>query len=147
MQSLRCIIYLEIRSYPMATVDGSISTRKIEKFPTRKSFANKFGKSFSSLKFSMSKALQSQSIDPSAHQDLERKSMDSQLPNYSLKILQNDIDILQELLDKKDLLIIELTNNSREERSQFEKEKFQLNQKIEQLQIENTKLQKQLHMQ
>jgi len=137
-------------------VSVPIPISKMEKLPTRRSFANKFGKSLYSIKSSMSKALQShassngpesQIIDSSTNQEFERKSIDYQIPNNSLRKLQNDIDILQELLNKKDLLIIELTNNSREERLQFEKEKFQLNQKIEQLQKENLKLQKQLNMQ
>lgn len=128
----------------------------MEKYPNRKTFANKFGKSFYNLKSSMSKALQShgssnehesqanQSANNVAYQ---RKSMDSQLTSNPLKKLQNDIDILQELLEKKDLLILELTNNSREERLQFDKIKWQLNQKIEQLQDENARLQRQLNMQ
>jgi len=104
----------------------------------------------------MSKALQShipangyesQITDSSLNQEFERKPIDYQISTNSLKRLQNDIDILQELLERKDLLIIELKNTSREDRLQFEKEKFQLNQKIEQLQNENLKLQKQLYMQ
>jgi len=133
-----------------------ISNHRIEKFPTRRSLANKFGKSLYSLKSSMSKALQShvpsnnsesQIVDSSLNQEFERKPADYQISTNSLKRLQNDIDILQELLERKDLLIIELKTNFREDRLQFEKEKFQLNQKIEQLQTENIKLQKQLHMQ
>lgn len=104
----------------------------------------------------MSKALQSHGssnehesqTDNSANNvAYQRKSMDSQLANNPLKKFQNDIDILQELLEKKDVLILELTNNFREERLQFEKIKWQLNQKIEQLQEENLRLQQQLNMQ
>jgi hypothetical protein len=104
----------------------------------------------------MSKALQShtssnghesQIVDSSFNQEFEKKPMDFRISNNSLKQLQNDIDILQELLDKKDLLIMELRNHSREERLQFAKVKIQLNQKIQQLENENLKLQKQLNMQ
>jgi cell shape-determining protein MreC len=108
----------------------------------------------------MSKALQSHispnendshSIDSptlSNYQQHDRHSLDNQTFNSNpLKKFQNDIDVLKELLDKKELLIIELTKTSREERLKFEQEKFQLNQKIEQLQNENIKLQKQLNIQ
>lgn len=133
-----------------------MSVNKMEKYPKGKNFANKFGKSFYSLKSSMSKALQShgssnntesQIIDLTNNQEFERKPLDTSRSNNSLKRLQNDIDILKKLLNQKDLLLMELTNNSREDRLQFDKEKFQLNQKIEQLQNENFKLQKQLNMQ
>jgi predicted RNase H-like nuclease (RuvC/YqgF family) len=140
----------------VAIINVPIPNPRMDKYPARRSLANKFGKSLYSLKSSMSKALQShvpsngyesQIVDSSLNQEFERKPMDYQISTNSLKRLQNDIDILQELLERKDLLIIELKNNFREDRLQFEKEKNQLNQKIEQLQNENLKLQKQLHMQ
>ena len=147
---------LDARSYPMATRAAPISIRKMEKYPTRKSFANKFGKSLNSWKSSMSKALQSHGssneqeshvINTASNIEYERKSIDSQSSTNSLKKLQKDIDILQELLEKKDLLILELTNHSRDERLQFDKMKWQLNEKIEQLENENIRLKRQLNMQ
>jgi len=128
----------------------------MDKYPTRKTFANKLGKPFSSLKSSMSKALQShvssdehesQQTNPTSNSEYEKKSMDFPISTSALKTLQNDIDILQELLNKKDLLIMELTKTSREERLQFEQIKLQLNEKIQQLQNENIRLQSQLNMQ
>jgi hypothetical protein len=133
----------------------------MEKYPSKKGFVNKFGKSFSSLKSTMSKAIQShissnENVSPPIDSSLsfpsseqsDRHSLDYQtFQNNPLKKLQTDIDILKELLDKKEFLIIELTKTSRDERLKFEKEKLQLNQKIEQLQNENIKLQKQLNMQ
>ena len=141
--------------YDESIGDAAIPIRKNDKYPYRKTFANKFGKSFYNLKSSMTKALQShgssndhESQNNSATNIVyQRKSMDSQLGNNPLKKLQTDMDLLQELVDKKDLLILELTNNAREERVQFEKIKRQLNHQIEQLQEENARLQRQLNMQ
>ncbi|CAF1173126.1 unnamed protein product [Adineta steineri] len=134
--------------------------RKMEKMPVKRGLANKFGKSFFSLKSTMSKALQSshtsssnenesQTIDsPSSTSQSESKTFEYQLSNNSsLKQLQNDVDILKELLEQKELTIIELRKNSYEERLQFDHEKLELNQKIEQLQHQNIQLQKQLNMQ
>ncbi|CAF0914469.1 unnamed protein product [Rotaria sp. Silwood1] len=144
---------------PVTTINTGVPTRKMEKAPSKKSLANKFGKSLSNLKLTMSKALQphislndneSQIIDSStssANQQIRKKSLDNQLSNNLVKRLQNDIDILKELLDKKELLINELTEKSCEEHLKFDEEKFQLNQKIEQLQYENMQLKKQLNMQ
>jgi hypothetical protein len=137
----------------VATRSVAIPMRKIEKYPTRKAFANKFGKSLSSIKSSMSKALQSHpsstdhefhTNDSTVNFEYERNSIDS---INALKKLQNDIDLLHELLNKKDLLIMELSKTSRDERVQFEQIKFQLNEKIQQLQNENLRLQSQLNLQ
>ncbi|CAF1260883.1 unnamed protein product [Rotaria sordida] len=141
---------------PVSTINVEMPIRKMEKASSKKSLANKFGKSISNLKSTMSKALQphissneneSQIIDSSSYQlnqQIQNKSLDNQLSNNLLKKLQNDIDILKELLDKKELLIIDLTKKSRDEYLKFDEEKIQLNQKIEQLQNENIKLKKQL---
>ncbi|CAF2955260.1 unnamed protein product [Rotaria sp. Silwood2] len=145
---------------PVSAMNVEMPIRKMEKIPSKKSFANKFGKSISNLKSTVSKALQphsslneneSPTIDLSSspmNQQIQRKSLDNQLTNNNLlKKLQNDIDILKESLDKKELLIIELTKKYREEYNKFDEEKFQLNQIIEHLQNENIQLRKQLNMQ
>ncbi len=118
----------------------------MQKSPSRKGFANKFGKSFSSLKSSMSKALQSH-ILPNENESQTIDSLPSNQQQFESKALQNHIDLLKELLEEKELLIIDLRKTSHEEQLKFEKEKFQFKQKIEQLQNENMQLQKQLNMQ
>ncbi|CAF2227618.1 unnamed protein product [Rotaria magnacalcarata] len=140
---------------PLTVIGAEASVRKMEKYLPRKGFANKFGKSLSSLKSSMSKALQSntssnknefQTIDSSplpSNQQIQRKSFDFQ----SSKQLQNDVDILKELLNKKESLLMELTKRYREECLKFDEEKFQLNQIIQQYKNENIQLKKQLNMQ
>ena len=130
-----------------------IPVRKMDKHHSRKAFANKFGKSLSSIKSSMSKALQShassvehesQGQDSTSNCESDRRSIDS---TNTLRKLLSDIDLLHELLSKKDLLITELTKTAREERLHFEHVKAQLNEKIQQLQNENHRLQSQLNMQ
>ena len=158
--SLRPVSAVDVSLRPVSAIDVPIPIRKMEKCSSKKGFANIVGKSFSSLKSTMSKALQSHvssnesdshsidSLTSSTNQPHVRNSLDNQTLNSNpLKKFQNEIDTLKELLDKKELLINELTKTSREERVKFEQEKFQLNQKIEQLQNENIKLQKQLNMQ
>ncbi|CAF1117700.1 unnamed protein product [Adineta steineri] len=147
-------------SRPISIIDPPMTIRKMEKMPVKRGLANKFNKSFFSFKSTMSKALQtshtsssneneSQTIDsPSSTSQSESKTFDYQLSNNSsLKQLQNDVDILKELLEQKELTILELRKNSYEERLQFDHEKLELNQKIEQLQNQNIQLQKQLNMQ
>nr|ACD37555.1 Rho GTPase activating protein [Adineta vaga] len=139
--------------HPKSTLDVPISIpmpiRKMEKYPSKKGLTNKFGKSFSSFKSSMSKAIQSH-ILPNENESYSNdyissnQSIDSQ---SSIKQLQNEIVLLKELLEEKDLLIHELRKTSTEERKKFDKEKFQLNQKILQLQSENNQLEKQLNLQ
>jgi len=119
---------------------------KMEKSSSKKGFANKFGKSFSSLKSSMSKALQSH-ILPNENESQTIDSLPSNQQQFESKALQNQIDLLKEVLEEKELLIIDLRKTSHEEQLKFEKEKFQFKQKIEQLQNENMQLQKQLNMQ
>lgn len=155
---MKISIDLDRQLYDESIGDNAIPIRKMDKYPPRKTFANKFGKSFNNFKSSMTKALQSHasSNDHESHGNnpqnannivYQRKSMDSQLCNNPLKKYQMDIDHLQELLEKKDLLILELTNNAREERTNFDRIKRQLNQQIEQLQEENARLQRQINTQ
>ncbi len=145
--------FLDDPFHQMMARSTPIPVRKTDKHPSRKAFANKFGKSLSSIKSSMSKALQSHGSstdhesephDSTSNYESDRRSIDS---THTLRKLLNDIDILHELLNKKDLLITELTKTAREERLHFENVKAQLNEKIQQLQNENHRLQSQLNMQ
>jgi hypothetical protein len=125
----------------------SSSTRKTSK----KTFADKVGKSISSFKLSMSKAFiphlsstdtisRSNTIDVSSfrssRQPDQRRSVDLNLSNNYLKILHNEICVLKGIIDKKEAII----KTSEEERLRYEKENFELKQQIEQLQIENSQL-------
>lgn len=140
----------------IATKPPPSTKEKAEKSPTKKGFANKVGKSLLNLKSSMSRALQShvpqnetdsQAIDTSSSLLTPRKSLDVQLSNNVSKKSHGDIDQLRELLEKKELLISQLTKQLQDERLRFENEKLKLNHIIEQLRAENNQLKKKLNPQ
>lgn len=149
--SIQYLIYLENSARPLSMVVNEATARKLERKPSRKGLANKLGKSISSLKLSMSKALQNHmtssdndSLPPnsSPDQNLQRTYSDA----HSVKKL-TDIDKLNALLDRKELLIAEMTRNYHERCLQFDAEKSQLNKIIEELRNENMQLKKQLNIQ
>ena len=145
--------YIDDRLHQIPVQNAPVATLKVEKYASRKGFANKFGKSLSSIKSSMSKALQSHAL-PSDHEshvpDSTANSDPESKPSGSANALRqslSDVEILRELLIKKDLLIAELTKTSREERVQFEEVKCQLYGRIQELEGENLRLQSQLNLQ
>nr|ACD37573.1 Rho GTPase activating protein [Philodina roseola] len=95
------------------------------------SLKKKFGKSLSHLKSTVSKAFQS--------------STDSTLTTKQLATDQ--IDLINELIEEKNLILNELTRSSEEQRQHFQDEKSQLNQIIEQLEKENLQLKSKLSSQ
>jgi len=126
---------------------------------SKKTFADKFGKSLTNFKVSMSKAFyphmssmenleNSNTIDVASiqttnnnnNQRLDRRSLDSNLLTDYLKTLQNEICVLKGIIDKKETIILNLTKTSDEERIRYEKENLELKQQIEQLQFENYQL-------
>jgi hypothetical protein len=122
--------------------------------PSKRNFANKFGKSFLNFKSTMSKAFHpafsstenmqySNAINMSSqtiNQHDSPKAFQSNFLTDCLKSLQDEIRILKELIDKKQNLLTTLTITSNEERRKYEEENMQLKQKIEQLQFENSQL-------
>ncbi|CAF0873127.1 unnamed protein product [Adineta steineri] len=122
---------------------------------SKKTFANKFGKSITNFKTSVSRAFHphfssSENIQYSScinissrtlnQTDQSSKSIQSNILNDCLKNLQDEIYILKDLIDKKDNLLNNLTKTSYEERLKYEKENIELKQIIEQLQYENEQL-------
>jgi hypothetical protein len=131
------------------------SRNDVSRKASKKTLADKFGKSLSSFKLSMSKAfyphtsstdniLHSNTIDVSSfrvpHPRDDRRSLDSNLLTDYLKTLQNQICILKGIIDKKENEIIHLTKTSDNERFKYEQENLELKHQIEQLKFENTQL-------
>lgn len=143
------VLFLDYRPHPQSAIEVPMTIRKMEKYPSKKGLANKFGKSFSSFKSSMSKAIQSHksSNESESHMNEMFSSSQSNDAQLIIKQLQNEIVRLKELVEDRDLLINDLKKSSHDERNKFERERLQLNQKVEQLQQENIQLQKQIHMQ
>lgn len=112
----------------------------MEKYPNRKSFANKFGRSLNSIKSSMSKALQSHESASSSSSVIttNENSADELIRN-----LQSQIEYFKDLVNRKDLRISELTKQSTE----YQKNLEQLTRKVRSLENENVQLNKQLNMQ
>jgi hypothetical protein len=142
---------LDIPSQLIFKSNASSPARKIPK----KTFVNKFGKSISNFKSSMSKAFyphfssteniqHAHTIDISSprpmSQPVECKTSDSNMLTDCLKTLQNEIRILKELIDRKENMLMNITKTSSEERLKYEKENIQLKEQIYQLQIENGQL-------
>lgn len=149
-------------SLPLSEIDHPVTIRKMEKHSSKKSFANRLSKPFSSLKFSVPKSLQSHSstqesssamtnhpsnVPFSSKSSVSKKSIDSSPLTSSSKKLQTDLDYLRDQLNQKELLIVELTRTSVEERVKFERDTRQLHHVIEQLQEENRRLKQQQHSQ
>ncbi|CAF0894438.1 unnamed protein product [Adineta ricciae] len=139
----------DYRPHPKSTIEVPMTIRKMEKYPPKKGLANKFGKSFSSFKSSMSKAMQSHKSSNETESQMNEifSSSQSNDAQMIIKQLQNEIVRLKELVEDRDLMINDLKKSSHDERNKFEKERLKLNQKVEQLQQENIQLQKQIHMQ
>ncbi|CAF1960351.1 unnamed protein product [Rotaria magnacalcarata] len=140
---------LDISSQLLSTRNISSSIRKTQK----KTFVNKFGKSFSNFKSNMTKAFHPSFSSTEAIQHSNTIDISSPLAVYSyeksnifnsdvltacLKSLQNENRLLKELIDEKETLLINLTKTSNEERLKYENENVQLKQAIKQLQIENS---------
>ena len=117
----------------------------------KKSFADKVGKSISTFKTSMSKAFiphmhsldsdsHAHTIDMSSLRADQRRSVDANLNENYLKILQDEICVLKGIIDKKEITINQMRKSSDEERLQYLQENAQLKQQIEQLQWENSQL-------
>jgi len=124
--------------------DVPVVIRKMEKYSSKKTFADRLSKPFNSLKISMSKPFQSNSTSNVIESNsttrkslVERKSSSSQSPKNHFK----------EILSEKELTIVQLTRTCQEERQRFEKEIQQLRLYVEQLQNENLQLKRQLNLQ
>ena len=142
-----------------STINVPVPARRMEKILFKENFADRVGKSFSTIKSNMSKALhahatsndkEAQVTDSSllpSNQKFHTKSRNFPALNHFRTSLPNDIDALKQLLHRKELFITELEKKYCEDCLRFEEEKHELNQRIEQLQGENIKLKQQLRMQ
>ena len=160
------LVCLAASSRPLTVIDVPVTMRKMEKHSTKKTLANRLSKPFSSLKFSVPKALQSQTsshesssaisnqpssipapYSSSTKSSVSKKSVDSSHSASSSKKLQTDLDYLRDQLSQKEMLIVQLTRISQEERVKFERDTQQLHRMVEQLQEENLRLKEQLRLQ
>lgn len=105
---------------------------------SKKTFANKFGKSISSFKSSMTRAFNPQFTSTDNLQS-------SNLLTDGLKVLHDEIRVLKQLVDRKEMLLNHVTKTSYEDRLKYEKENFELKQQIEQLIDENMQLKARYH--
>lgn len=112
-----------------------------------KSFADKVGKSITTLKTSVSKAFiphdsssQAHTIDTSSLRADQHRTVDINTTENYLKVLQEEICVLKGIIGKKETMIIQLRKTSDEERLQYQQENSQLKQQIERLQWENSQL-------
>nr|ACF75482.1 rho GTPase activating protein [Adineta vaga] len=114
---------------------------------TKKSFANKFGKSLSSFKTSMNRAFNPQFTSTDNLQYTSTMNISScpsnPLPDY-FKTLHDEIRVLKQIIDRKEMLLNHVTKTFKEDRLKYERENLQLKQRIDQLQDENMQL-KTLH--
>jgi septal ring factor EnvC (AmiA/AmiB activator) len=154
-----CRIYLDTLSLTTASVDRPVVKRKIDKYTTKKTFADRLSKPFTNLKFAMPKAFQTHTIAdttvPTASSIPmplttskiinDKKTNDTHDSIGSLRKLQNDIEYFKELLNRKEQHIQELTRTTNEERIKFEKDMQKLHRYIEHLTDENLQLKTQLN--
>ena len=124
--------------------DVPVVIRKMEKYSSKKTFADRLSKPFNSLKLTMPKAFQSHSTsnvtEPTnvpMRKSVQEKKSSTQSQSAHLK----------EVLSQKEAIIVQLTRTCQEERQRFEKEIQQLRAHVEQLQNENLQLKRQLNLQ
>ena len=67
--------------------------------------------------------------------DLEFSSLEE-----CLKTIEKQIEILTDLIGEKESLIVNLTKTCHAQRQKYQRERWELNQIIEQLQMENSQL-------
>nr|ACF75516.1 rho GTPase activating protein [Philodina roseola] len=126
-------------------LDVPVVIRKMEKYSSKKSFADRLSKPFNSLKLTMPKAFQSHSTSNVAEPNLTlRKSVQEKKSSSQTQTQSNH---LKEILSQKELIIVQLTRTCQDERQRFEKEIQQLRFYVEQLQNENLQLKRQLNLQ
>lgn len=128
---------------PVSLNDEVVVIRKMEKYSSKKSFADRLSKPFNSLKLTMPKAFQSHSTSNVTEPNVTMRKSVQEKKSSS----QSQSNQLKEVLSQKELTIVQLTRTCQEERQRFEKEIQQLRLYVEQLQNENLQLKRQLNLQ
>ncbi|UJR16038.1 hypothetical protein I4U23_002952 [Adineta vaga] len=127
---------------PIQIICNSNASSPVSK-TTKKSFANKFGKSLSSFKTSMTRAFNPQFTSTDNLQYTSTMNISScpsnPLPDY-FKTLHDEIRVLKQIIDRKEMLLNHVTKTFKEDRLKYERENLQLKQRIDQLQDENMQL-------
>lgn len=135
-------------------IANSEASSSVQKVQTKKTLANKFGKSLSNFKSTVSKAFHS-----SGESNFDIHSNDNEGSTFDAfaiiclsfffffadpKRMENEVEAMKDLIHQKDLILAELNKSSEVQRLTYEEEKSHLNELIERLEKENSQLKSQI---